>query len=181
MAEVSFFSEADMTQLKDGRKIISSEYPVWYNEQMVDDLKEDLRRDEFNMENDLVPKDQIPSVKERIRRYSKKLSDIESSRPKLSGEMETKLDKTRKTLAKNIQERMFTRSQMVKGLADSHMEVRRATTYDIPVDDTIAELAKASNVNIIDGKINREGAAKIWKISSKYFNEISNTESLRRD
>jgi hypothetical protein len=110
----------------------------------------------------------------------KRVADIENSRPTLSGADESNLDKTRKALAKAIQERMFSRSEMQKGLADGHMEVRRSQSADIPVDDTIAMYARASNVPIIDGKINRDGAAKIWKIAQKYFGDISNTELLRK-
>jgi hypothetical protein len=181
MSEVTFFSESDMMRLKDGTKIISSEYPVWYNEQIIEEIREDLRRDEFNLESGLIPKEQLTGVRDRIRKHREKLEDIESSRPKLSADMEGKVDKARKILAKNIQDRLFTRSQMQKGLADTHMEVRRSTTPDIPVDETIADLAKGCNVQVYNGKITREGAAKIWKITSKYFGEISNVEALRRD
>jgi hypothetical protein len=181
MSEIQFFSEADMTRNKDGKLVITSEYPAWYNDQFLDNIREEIRVDEYNLESGIIPKSQLMQAKERIKQNKDKLSKIEASIPKLDGVTESKLDKARKTLAKNIQDRMFTRSQMAKGISDAHMEVKRMNSYDIPVDDSIAELAQASNVRIVDGKINREGATKIWKLSNRYFNEISNVEMLRRD
>ncbi len=181
MSEIQFFSEADMARDKEGNLKVVSEYPAWYNETFLENLKEEIRIDEYNLDKGIVPKEHIAAVKERIKTKTAKLKSIESSIPKLSDNDANRLEKVRKTLGKHIQDRMFTRSQMQRGLADAHMEVKRMKTYDIPVDENIAELAKASNVRIIDGKINREGAEKIWKLASRYFNEISNVEVLRRD
>jgi hypothetical protein len=41
MEGISFFSESDMTRKADGTKIIASEYPAWYNDQIFDEIKED--------------------------------------------------------------------------------------------------------------------------------------------
>jgi hypothetical protein len=166
MEGISFFSESDMTRKADGTKIIASEYPAWYNDQIFDEIKEELKIEEHKLESGIVQKEQVGITRERISRLKKRVADIENSRPTLSGADESNLDKTRKALE--------------KGLADGHMEVRRSQSADIPVDDTIAMYARASNVPIIDGKINRDGAAKIWKIAQKYFGDISNTELLRK-
>lgn len=176
MADISFFSETDMNKGK-----ISSEYPAHYFNTVLDDLREDIRREEWNLEQNIVPKDQLPIIRDRIKRLKAKLDKIEESRPKFSDIDANKLNKTMKELGKEISPKMFTRAQMQKGLADSHMEAKRMTEPSITVTPEIAEVARMCNVPISGGKISRKGAEKCWKIIAKHFGEPSNTEYLRRD
>ena len=176
MSEISFFSEADMNKGK-----IASEYPAWYFNTMIDDLKEDIRREEWNLEQNIVPRDQLPVIRDRVKRLKAKLDAVEESRPQLTDIEKNKLTKTMKELGKEIAAKMFTRSQMQKGLADSHMEAKRMTDPSIPVTPEIAEVAKMCNVPIVGGKLSRKSAEKCWKILANYHGEPSNTEYLRRD
>lgn len=176
MGEISFFSETDMVKGK-----VSSEFPAWYFNTMIDDLREDIRREEWNLEQNIVPRDQLPIIRDRIKRLRSKLDNIEGSRPKFTEAEQNKLNKVMKELGKEISSKMFTRSQMQKGLADSHMEAKRMTEPSIPVTPEIAEVAKMCNVEITGGKLTRKGAEKCWKMISNHFGEPSNTEYLRRD
>jgi len=175
-----FFSEADMTT-KEGIKKVSSEYPAWYYTTMVEDLKDDVRREEFQLESGVIPADRIPQIRDKVKRLKSKLEEIENSVPKLNEVEEAKLLKVRKDLGKEITNLMFTRSQMQKGLADSHTEARRMTEPCITVTPEVAEVAKSCNITINKGKLSRNQAEKIWKITGRYFNDISNSESLRKD
>lgn len=175
-----FFSEADMTT-KDGLKKVASEYPAWYYTTMMDDLKEDVRREEFALESGVVPAERIPQIRDKVKRLKSKLDDIEKSVPKLSEADEAKLLKVRKELGKEITALMFTRSQMQKGLADSHTEARRMVERSISINPEIAEVAKSCNITPVGGKISRTEAEKMWKITGRYFNDQSNSEALRRD
>lgn len=176
MADISFFSETDMNKGK-----ISSEYPAWYFNTMIDDLKEDIRREEWNLEQNIVPRDQLPVIRDRVKRLKAKLDAVEAARPKFSDLDKNKLTKTMKELGKEITSKMFTRSEMKKGLADSHMEAKRMTYPSISVTPDIAEVAKMCNVPIVGGKLSRKSAEKCWKILANYHGEPSNTEYLRRD
>jgi hypothetical protein len=173
---ITFFSETDISK---GR--ISSEYPAWYFRNAVEDLREDIRREEFNLDSGIVPDSSRPQVIERIHRLRDRLDKIEESFPTLSSAQESKLIKVKNALAKEISSLQFTRSQMVKGLADGHEEARRMITPSISVTPEMAEVAQACNVQPINGKISRNQAEKIFKIAARYFGEMSNTEALRKD
>jgi hypothetical protein len=179
--KISFFSESDMVIDKKGRKIIASEYPVWYNRQAVEEMQDDIRRDEYALKMGYVKEAQIPQVRERLNKIKEKLEGIEESIPKLTSKQKDDIAGAVEYLGNEIQEKMFTRSQMQKGLADSHEEARRMINPSITVTPIVAELASSCNVPIIDGKISRDGAAKIWKISRRALNEMSDCEHLRRD
>ena len=177
---IVFFSEQDMT-VKDGKKIISSEYPMWYNPNVVDEIEEDIRRDEYVLRMGYVKEAQLPQVKERLAGLQKKLEAIRESEPKLTDAQKDRLDRVSKNLGEEIKNKMFTYSQMMKGTADPHAEAQRMVTPSIPVDKDIAQLAEACNVRVVDGKISRDGASKIWKISRRALGDMSDCEELRRD
>ena len=179
--KVSFFSESDMVIDKQGKKQIASEFPSWYNAQMMDELQEDIRRDEHALKNGYVKEAQIPAVQERLKSYLKKLDEIEASQPNFKGEKKDRVVRVTEYLGEQIRDKMFTRSQMQKGIADSHEEAKRMITPSILVTPEVAELAAACNVKPRDGKISRDEASKIWKISRRAIDESCDTEELRRD
>jgi len=179
-SDIKVFSEIDYTEVKGGSKL-GSEYPAWYHDAMVDEIREGIRTDELVLERGSVPHDRRHDVKERIRKNKEKLEKIQESSPDLDDKQKDYVNKVRVELGKEISRMMFTRSQMQKGLADSHMEARRMKDPSIPVSGAIHDMAQACNVPITNGKISRSGAEKVWKICSKKLGEISNTELLRKD
>jgi len=181
MSELSFFSESDMIVTKDGTKRISSEYPIWYNRQMLDELSEDIRMAEFDIKSGRVKDSQLGQAKDKLSKMRDRMSEIDNSMPKLDAKEIDKIAKVRKELGKSISSKMYSRSDMKKGLADSHEEARRMISPSIDLPPEALEIAKMCNVNTKDGKISRTEAEKIWKITGRYLDEGSNTESLRKD
>ena len=180
--EAVFFSESDMYIDKaTGKKMISSEYPSWYNRQAIEELEEDMRRDEYALKMGYIKEAQMPVVRDRLKSFKKKLDEIESSFPILSDKKKDEVKLASDYLGNQIRDRMFTRSQMMKGIADSHEEAKRMITPSITVTPEIDELAKACNVTVRDGKISRDEASKIWKITRRALEESSDCEELRRD
>jgi hypothetical protein len=177
----TFFSESDMVVTKDGQKKISSEMPMWYNRQMVEELKEDIQMCEYDLKSGRVAESQLPKVKGRLANLQRKMEEVEQSMPKLDDKTKDTLFKARKDLGKEISNMLFSRSDMKKGLADAHDEVRRMETPSIKISPDYADIARACNVTPVDGKVSRTQAEKIWKITGRYLGEGSNTESLRRD
>jgi len=181
MEGISFFSESDMTVDKNGHKRVSSEYPLWYNRQMIDELREDIGMAQFEIKSGRIKDTQLTVARDRLSKLQSRMEEIEKSMPKLEGKEIDKFSKVRKDLGKEISTRMFTRSEMKKGLSDAHEEVRRMTMPSIPLTGDMAEVVTACNVKPVDGKISRTQAEKVWKIVGRYMDESSNTESLRRD
>lgn len=179
--DLTFFSEADMTVTKDGKKKVASEYPAWYNRHLIDELSEDIGSTEMNLKEGRVSESQVYATREKLTRLKSKLEDIERSVPQLDGKNIDKLAKVRKELGKEIASKMYSRSDMQKGLADSHDEARRMTVPSISLSPEAHEIAKACNVQAKDGKVSRTEAEKIWKIAGRFLGEGSNTEQLRRD
>lgn len=180
MSDIKVFSEIDYAEVK-GKKILGSEYPAWYNEAMIDEIREGIRTDELSLEKGMVKQDRRHDVRERIKKNQERLESILESSPDLDDKQKDYVHKVRTELGKEISRMMFTRSQMQKGLADSHTEARRMKDPSIPVAGAIHDMAKACNVPITNGKISRSGAEKVWKICSRKLGEISNTELLRKD
>lgn len=178
--DITVFSEADLVKVEGG-KIIGSEYPVWYHETMIDELRENIRMDELALKRGTMPEERRHETKQRLDRNRERLDKIVEAVPELDDKQKDYLSKIRKDLGNEIQRMMYSRSQMQKGLADAHGEARRMTEPSIKANGTIYDMAKACNVTVTDGKISRNGAEKIWKICSKRLGEISNTEYLRKD
>jgi len=74
--DITFFSESDMYIDKQGKKQISSEYPSWYNRQALEELEEDIRRDEYALKMGYVKEAQVPVVRDRLKGFKKNLSEI---------------------------------------------------------------------------------------------------------
>ena len=180
MSDIKVFSESDYVEMKGGNKI-GSEYPAWYHDAMIDELREGIRMDELALERGTVPQERRHDYRERIKKNEEKLEKIMESCAEMDDKQKDFVSKMRNEIGKEISRLMFSRSQMQKGLASAEQEARRMITPSIPVNGSLHDLAKACNVNVVDGKVSRNGAEKMWKICSKRLGEISNTELLRKD
>ena len=176
--DVRFFSEVDYVTTKDGKKVQSSEFPAWYFDNMIDEMQESLLKDEQAIKAGRLSGEQLASARDRVERYRDRLSKIEESRPALDKD---KVSKNWKELGKNISSMMYSRSQMQKGIAPAEGEAKRMVQPCVPVTPEIQEYAKACNVPVVDGKVSRNGAEKIWKLCGRYLGEITNSEVLRKD
>jgi hypothetical protein len=172
------FSSLD---LNDKGKVHST-YPSWYFSHMTENLKEEVNRMEYQLDNDLLPRSEVAITKDRLANKRKQLKELENSIPNIIGKDKDKVNKVREEFGDAISEAMFSRDQMRKGLADAAQELKRKTEPCIRMSPEMRKFAEACNVKIsTKNMVTRDGAAKVWKIASKLLGESSNTEALRRD
>lgn len=184
MSEIKFFGEVDLHKKRPG--LVASEYPAWYFDRPLDELAEEIDKMERALENNRIPMDKIPDAKEQLAKYRDRYTQIMESCPKLSDVEKDKLAKQRREMGKLIAEGMFTRSSMQKGIVDAHKEAMRMSKPMIEVKPEHAELLRACNVKVVNGKVTRDGMGKAWKILGKLLNrhggdEDTNVEVLRKD
>ena len=171
---IKFFGKVD----RDATGKITSEYPCYYRENDIDELKEELGKKERALERGDIPSTRVPMVEGQVKRERAKLNEILKSIPKLKGAQKDKVAKLRTELGKEITEAQFTRSEMRGGRVDPHKEVRRMTEPSIKVDP---DVAKEMGVKVVNGKVSRKGAEKMWKILGKVLGEETNVETLRKE
>ena len=180
VAEKTPFQIFGSVDLND-KGVVKSTYPSWYFDHLKEDLRNDIDRMRTQIDMDLIPRSELQTAKERLFQKREKLKELDSATVELKGKQKDRVAKVYDELGRAIGDKLFTRSDMMKGLADAHEEVKRMTEPSIPVTGDAMSLAKACNVKTVKGKVTREGAAKIWKILGKALGDRTNTEHLRRD
>ncbi len=176
-SNIKFFGEVD---LNSKGKVVST-YPSWYFSHLKDNLKEEIRMDQYKIDNDLIPRSEVAIHKQRLVDKEAKLRSLEQAIPKISGKDKDRIAKVRAELGEKISEAMFSYDQMQRGLANPHEEMRRMTEPCVKLQGEVAEMARAMNIRVgKGGVVSRTQAEKVWKIASRVLGENSNTESLRR-
>jgi len=178
LESVQFFGAADREgKRSDGR--IASEYPGWYFDVQLGDLKEEIEYKQDQIKRELVPPSELPYIKEELKKQEESLERIRS-KPKLKGKDEEEAGSFYKKLSTEIRESMPSRSEMKKGLVNVHEEARRMTE---PIIDVRGKTKLLANMGITakGGKISRTQASKAFKILGRVLDEPTNTEYLRRD
>jgi hypothetical protein len=170
--EIVFFGEVD----RHSKGGFSSEYPAWYFPRQLEEMKEELRGKEEALEVPGIARRQ--ELRQQVAELKHRIHEIESSKPKLSAKQKDDLAGRMRELGEEIRSAMPPRSDMMKGLADSHEEVRRMTEPCVKIDP---ELARACGVPVTKGLATRDGAVKVWKIGTRALGEPSNVERLRRE
>lgn len=161
---------------------IASEFPAWYFETHLDNMKEELNSIERRLERGAVSQEEQPYARAEMERLKEKIRSIEKSKPQIKDGERTTLQKCYRELAGKIQDSMFTYSEMMMGTANANEEARRMVNPCIGLSASLKTLAKTCNVKMAQGgTVSRNGAIKIWKIIGKLINEGTNVESLRRD
>ena len=178
---ISFFGGVDKN--KKGNR--ASEVPSWAMQTHIEDLREGIASKERAIERGDIPLDSIPQTRAEIQKEKQRLTDILDSRPKASPDVEDKLWKVYRSLSKDIQDSLFTRSDMKLGLASPHEEARRMVNPIIKVTKDIVELCEKNGVPVAvkgnEAYLTRNNASKIWKWAGHYLGEPTNVETLRRD
>lgn len=174
-----FFTEADIDPVKG---TIKSEYPMWYNPKLVHELEDEVMSKEAALETGAVPRGLESDYRDNLNRLKGQLAKMQNmSMVDDAKNDRATLGKAISSLGKIIAEELPREDLCRRGLVDPNQEYRKMTDAYIPVkDENIAELAKACNVPIRDGKISREGACKMWKIGTKFMGDYANTEILRK-
>jgi len=179
LESVQFFGSVDRKDRKpDGR--IVSEYPAFYFTTHIDDLEERLASNKRAIASGLINPQAIPELRAEIEKDSVRLAEINKSHIKLTGKDKDEAANLYKELGDKIQDSMFSRSEMMKGLANPHDELNRRITPTIPVGKH-GEVFKNMGITPVKGKVSRTQAARVFKILGKVLGENTNIEHLRRD
>lgn len=175
-ASIEFFGEVD----RKGHRMdgyITANYPAWYFDTAIDELEGGIEDKKRLLASGSVHPTEVEITIRNLKNEQDRLSKILESKPKIKPTQKDRLSRIYNELGNEIRNFLFTYDEMNKGLAGAHEEVRRQSTHFIKVD---SDLARSCNVPVDQGKVTREGAARIWKITGKYLGEETNVEALRR-
>ena len=181
--DIKFFSEKDLRI--DGKGNITGrncDYPQWYFPKIINDMKEEIRQSQFAIDSGKYPQGRITEAKDKLSSLKKNLSKLEETQPDFTKYKDT-LYKVSQDLGSKIAEKMSTRSQQQKGLADAHRDVQIESTPSIDISDSpqIRRMADVNGVRVTNGKITGGDATRMWQWSRKAIGEDGNSEWLRRD
>jgi len=179
--DIQFYGDVDKDKGRDNRGNNASEYPAWYLETHMEELKESIASRERRLKRGEVFVDSVPYERQELAKEKQRLEEIERTKPKLSIGERQKLVKFYRELGDEIQRSMFTYSDMMKGVASPHEEAKRMTEHLIPIDKELIAIAGQAEVRHTKGKVSRNGAAKLFKLIGKLIGEPTNIEVLRRD
>lgn len=174
---VEFYGSID----KNKHGNIGSEAPAWYFKQHKENLENDISAQKNRLERGEVPENSKPEAIAELARMRKKLDSINESQPKINGNQKDAIAKVGSELGTKISEAMFTRSDMMKGLADAHEEARRMADPCIKLSHDEIVLAKKAGCRVTnDGMVSRTDGERTWKMIQRSLGENSNSERLRR-
>ncbi|MFZ2956971.1 MAG: hypothetical protein WA705_08790 [Candidatus Ozemobacteraceae bacterium] len=176
---MEFFGEMDKN--KNGR--VASEYPAWYYDVHMDQLREGVARAKRQLNRGEVPPEMVPVVNGELARDEHKISEIEKHKPAISvGERARLLKLYKEELCPAISAVLFTSNQMKKGLAPAHEEAKRMVKPIIEIkSEELAALVVASGGTLENKRVSRNTLAKVFKLVGKLLGEESNIEVLRKE
>ena len=105
-----FFGSVD----RDVKSNVTSEFPAWYFETHLDNMREERASLVRRMERGQVPQDNIPYAKQEAAAMQERIDEIMNSRPEIRDNERSELQRHHKELSKKITEAMFTRSEMMR-------------------------------------------------------------------
>ena len=176
--EIVYFGEVDINK-KTG--LPASDYPAWCHDPQIEELKDEIRASEKAIDLELYKGKDLMRMREQLSMKKKRLDQILDSKPKISDTDKDRIARSRKELGERIGQSMFTSSDMMRGTADAHVEAERMVKPCVKIESEYeASLVKACGMNIENGKVSRNDAARIWKIQGKLLGEsILDAEQLR--
>lgn len=179
LENVEFFGAVDRQGRRTDGKICS-EYPAWYFDTHIDDLVESIHSKERALKAGLVHPTEIMYAEKELVREKQRLKHILESKIDLKGKDKDEAATLYKDLAQKIQDSMYTYTEMHKGLANAHEELRRMKK---PIIDVKGKEKVFINMGIKPegGKVSRDQAARAFKILGKSLGEHTDIERLRRD
>lgn len=177
LEDVAFYGKVDIN--KHGKE--GSEMPAWYFRQHKEEIENNITQVEASIARGEIAEDKRPQILADVRRMKEKLDAINESHPNFNGKNQDAISKVTDTLGQKIAESMYTRSDMMRGIADPHEEARRMADPCIKLEGDEYLLAKKSGCRISrDGKVSRTDAERVWKLGRRALGENSNSEILRR-
>lgn len=175
----SFFTNVDRIDRRPDKEP-ASPFPAWYFENKQSELEMSISQMENQIKLGLVNPESMMNMKQEVSKLRLRLGEIRASKIKLTTKQEDALNNFRKKAGELLRDSMPTRSAMQKGLANAHTEMKLNTEPKFGVSG-YEDVLRAMNIKIKNGKVSRNELAIAWKIASKYFNEESNVEYLRKD
>lgn len=179
-SKVTFFTESDI----DSKGRIINTYPTYFNRKQHEDLEEDIRRyNAMIAQSDGNPtlRGHVGVFREKLKECKSRLEAMDKVRPEFKRNADT-INKMTVELGEKIGESMFTRSDMMKGLADAHEEARRMSEPVIKLTPEMAGIAKANGISFDRNRcISRNAATRLWQLGREALREPRNAEMLRRD
>lgn len=174
---IEFYGEVDLNH-KGG---VASFMPAWSYRELIEDLKEQIDSKKRAIDSGALEAEQLVKTREEHKKLKGRYESIVSSKPKIDVD---RMDNISKSIGEKISEAMFTRDQMVKGLADAHEEARRMSQPCIKLTGDEAIVAQAARIKgVKDGGafvVSRTQAEKLWKLTRKSMGEMANTAMLRK-
>lgn len=178
-----FFSESDMRRdPKTGELKIVSEFPMWYNPRLIQEMEENVAMKEAALASgqveDGVKGEYIENLA-RAKEQLKKMQDMtlvdDAKNDRAS------LGKAAKEIGKALSDLMPKQALCDRRLVDTNREYRNLSEPTVKIENELqADLARACNVPITNGKITGYGAQKMWKIATKFLGDYANVETLRK-
>ena len=181
--DVRFFSEKDLRLDPKGNITgRNCDYPQWYFPKMINDLKEEIRSKKFSIDTGRVSQARLHDTKQSLASSEKQLTKLQESIPDFSRQKDT-IAKIADDLGKKLAERMPTRSQMQKGLADSQRMVQDDVSHCVDISDNpkIQRTADLNGFPVVKGKLRGGDATKLWQLCQTSLGSSGNPEWLRRD
>jgi len=184
LASVEFFGDVDKAYGE-----IGSEMSAWTLDAPFRDLKEEARTLEGMLERHEIREDDRPGKMVLLKKLKAKIEGVEGSKPNLTGQEKDALaklvgsGKTHGELGVKIRETMFTRSEMMLGAAaggaNSDIEFKRQFEPCIELSDAEITIAKKMNCKVVNGKVSRNDAMRIYRIGRMALGEPHDPEMIR--
>jgi hypothetical protein len=176
--EIQFFGKCDRNSLGE----VKSEFPFWMMPQHIDELKYSIENDERALSAGYTQPENRPSIEQRLRENKSKLKILEADMPVPDAGQIDLISRVIKIFEKDLRAAFHKEDDMKSGKADAHEEARRMSEFiiDLRNDTMLTKLAQEANVRIENGKLTRDGAVKVWKISKAFIGEPCRADVLYR-
>jgi hypothetical protein len=177
-SDFNFFTEADLN--REGQ--IGAMVPSWSCYQLIDDLERDIRQKELDSQDYSIPSERRAILIKELNERKERL-EMAKVKPRLDKDKIFRLvgkDRQMGQLGEKISESMFSYDDMKRGIPEAAVECSRMLDPCIKLDPQEQEVASGCNVNIVDGKVSRDDAIRVWRYGRLYLEEMSNPEILRK-
>ena len=176
--EFNIFTQSDLSP--DGKKIAST-IPLWYNPTYREELENTIAIMSHALKEGHVPEGRRSEYQANLKMLKERLQSIDDAIPKFNKKAMDYIARVVSSLSEKIQNAMFTRDEMMRGLADANEEARRMTEPCILLNEQEIRWAQACNIKVYNGKVSRTACELMWKIGRRILGESTNVEILRKD
>lgn len=176
----TFFGEIDRVGEKEDGQVRAT-LPAWYFKRQIEELDEQIAKNERQIKMGLVGANTMAALNREIKMARNKKSQIIKSKITLTDQQKDRLWKFYKWASIAIREKMPSRTDMMKGLVDPHIELKKQKTPCITVNEWYDICASMEQRPGKDQKISLDQLVICWKIAGSYLDQVTNTEHLRSD